>query len=210
MSISENFSTSLGDNTQWSNKELAQKIVAGKDHKAIDELINIISSSTTKTLADALKVLEMIAESDAKLLPDLWSVIFPLLTHKDNKICWRAMCVLSPMAHRYQSQVFENLSSFLKIMDAGSVITRDHGVKLLVAAYENENFSEILAPIITEQILSAPDNQVGQYAEKWMTVIHSGHIPDLIHVLEIRQKDFTSDSHQNRIARVLSKLHKKK
>lgn len=210
MSVTGHFASSLGRNSQLPNKELARQIVASNDGNAVGEIMNLISNSpNTDLLADALKVLEMIGEKKPVLASPAFDVVLPLLLTKVNKIQWRAMTVLSTIAGFHQHTIFTQLGKILEIMDQGSVITRDSGFKILVALYVNPTYSNELAPLMLEQILAAPDNQLGQYAEKWMKVIRAEHAAALTMALESRRRDLTHPSHQKRIDKILLKLKKK-
>jgi len=210
MTIIDQLSTSQADRTQNPNKRLASKIVLANDLAAIEELVSLLQSPpNTDLLADALKVLEMIGEQDESMIIDTYSKVEPLLGHRSNKIQWRAMSVLSLIASFYKKEIYGRLTSLLDLMDSGSVITRDHGVKILIQLYMDEKYKEEISDLLTEQVMIAPDNQLGQYSEKWMAVIDQEDIARLIDVLEKRQPDLANPSHQNRISRVLKKLYKK-
>ena len=210
MNISDRFSSALGRRDEEPNKRLAREISIAHDKTAIRELVKILCSQPAPdTLADAIKVLEMVGEQQPALAHPAFPALIPLIRHPENKIVWRSMAALSTIASYHTEECFQHLGLILKVMDRGSVITRDHGFRILLMLYQ-DRFRDALLPLLKEQLLSSPDNQLGQYAEKWMAVIARGDLPDLRHVLEIRLQDLVNPSHQKRIARVLMKLNKMK
>lgn len=211
MTVANRFARSLGANNEGPNKQLAEEIVASQDLAAIEEIASLITSAPNPdVLSDALKVIEMIGGQQPELVQDLFGPIFLLIQHKTNKVKWRAMCALSSFAHLQPGKAFEGLGDILQAMDSGSVIARDHGMQILLRLYTRPTYQDTLSPLIAEQLLIAPDNQLGQYAEKWMGVILHEDRSKLIQILEARLPELTSPSHQKRISRVLMKLRKTK
>lgn len=208
MSLSERFSSALGRRDEEPNKAIALEIVRSNNAEAVQELIELLKNpANTHILADAIKVLEMIGAENPDLAKPAFSELFPLIQHPENKIVWRTMSALSTISQFAREQCFHHLGLLLQTMGHGSVITRDHGFKVLLVLYNH--YPEDLLPILNEQILAAPDNQLGQYAEHWMKVIDRSHVHLLIRALEARHHDLTNPSHQKRISRVLRSLHAK-
>ncbi|MEQ8470664.1 MAG: hypothetical protein RIC35_05740 [Marinoscillum sp.] len=210
MNLIEKLARSQGINNEEPNKQLAAEIVRSQNSEAVSELQEIIKDSPNlDTLSDVLKVIEAIGESKPELVSSTFGIIKPLLAHKSNKIQWRAMSALSTFASFHMKAIYNDLPEILTLMDQGSVITRDHGVKILLELYKKEEYRQAISHLLNEQVLIAPDNQLGQYAEKWLEIIKKDDIPELIKVVEIRQPELEKPSHQKRIERVLLKLHKK-
>jgi len=209
MNIRNRFARSQGISNEIPNKQLASEIVASSDEASIREILQILrESKKPDELSDGLKVLEMVGEQNPGLLADAFTPVFTLLQHTQNKIQWRAMSALSTFSFLHPATTFDNLGVILDLMDQGSVITRDHGVKILIGLYKEDAYRRDIGPLLLEQVTAAPDNQLGQYAEKWMPVITREDRAKLIHVLEMRQPELVNPSHQKRISRVLLKLHR--
>jgi len=209
MNIRNRFARSQGISNEIPNKQLASEIVASSDEASIREILQILhESKKVDELSDGLKVLEMVGEQNPGLLADAFTPVFMLLQHTQNKIQWRAMSALSTFSFLHPAATFDNLGVILDLMDQGSVITRDHGVKILIGLYKEDAYRRDIGPLLLEQVTAAPDNQLGQYAEKWMQVITQEDRAKLIRVLEMRQPELVNPSHQKRISRVLLKLHR--
>jgi len=93
-------------------------------------------------------------------------------------------------------------------MDQGSVVTRDHGINLLIDLYSQTKYQKDITPLLEEQLLKAPDNQLGQYTEKWMKVIATSDIEKLLKILNRRLPELTSEYHKKRIDKNIRKLVK--
>jgi len=207
MSIIEQLSSSLNRRDQGPNKALAKRLMTEKNEAKIAELIQIIKDPPNqKILFDALKVSDLIAEKDPTIQVNVFDLIAMHVKSKSNKVSWMAMSVLSQICGLHQKKTFQLLPILLHIMDHGGVIQRDKGVVILLALYKN--YTDEVASLLLDQILSCPPNQVGQYSEKWMVIISETDQPRLISVLEQRLADFDHPSHIKRTTNNLKKLNK--
>lgn len=207
MSVIGRLSSSLGRRDQAPNKQVASEIVSTHDTASVAELVHILQEPLSEPiLFDALKVLAEVGEKKPELAAPSFHMVLPHLQHLSQKIKWMAMSALSNVAGLYPKEAFHQLAGILKIMDGDSVIARDKGMKILVDLYSN--YPEELAALILEQILQAPHNQLGQYAERWMTCIQTQHVPALIQGLESKEPELSHESHRKRLAKNLKKLYK--
>jgi hypothetical protein len=110
----------------------------------------------------------------------------------------------------HPENTFELLPKILKVMNAGGAIMKDKGVSMLLSLYNNPIYKEDAKFLMLEQLSLAPDNQFGQYVEKWTLIIDQKDIDDLIFVVESRIPDLADPIHQSRAAKCLKKLLRKK
>ena len=208
MDLINKLSSSLGTREQGPNMILGYQIADENDKKAVEDIKRLIATQkiTLPVLCDLIKVLEAIGIKRPTLIAPLYPEVSKLIEHKQNHVVWRAMCVLPLIAPYNMELVQEDLSRILKAMDEGSVITRDHGFSLLVSLYELPTYRENMTHILSEQLMKAPDNQLGQYAEKWMAVINQTHIHLLVSLLENRLPDLEKEAHRKRTSKILLKL----
>ena len=85
-SIIEQLASSSGEKSQDLNIMLAQKIAAGKDTKAIQELIAGLQHKTKAIRHDCIKTLYETAAVDAMLLAPHTDTFIALLDDKDNRM----------------------------------------------------------------------------------------------------------------------------
>lgn len=207
--IISRLSTSLDQRNEQPNIALGKEIARAKDRAAINEIRKLLTSGiSTDLLCDLLKVLEAAGAHDPELIADLFDDLLALITRPPaGQVVWRSMCVLAWAAPLNRKQAFDHLGQLLDVMDRGSVVARDHGFNILTDLYNQPEYRDDLFPLIKEQILAAPDNQLGQYSEKWLKVIQKKHIPDLQSILETRQPELEKEAHRKRIGKILRQLY---
>ncbi len=210
MSLLHRLSSQQNRKDQKPNIELGKEIASSQNIQAISEISVLLNDENTpvEILADLIKTLEAIGESTPELIAKLYPEIKKFLDHKENHLVWRAMCVLALIGPFNRTLVFHDLPKIMDIMDRGSVITRDHGITLLIDLYTVAEYRKDIIPLLEEQVLRAPDNQLGQYAEKWMKVIATPDAQKLLSILNERYPDFANESHKKRINKIISKLIK--
>ncbi len=210
MNIIERLASQQNRRDQKPNIELGREIARSGDTKAINEIRSLLTNKNTsiEILADLIKTLESVGEVAPDLIADLYPQVITFIDHKNNQIVWRTMCVLALIGPFNRKLVFQDLSRILEIMDQGSVITRDHGINLLIDLYSQKEYHKDITPLLEEQLLKAPDNQLGQYTEKWMKVIATSDIEKLLKILNGRLPELTSEYHKKRIDKNIRKLVK--
>lgn len=211
MHLAEKLSCKQGRKDQQPNIELGHNIARTEDQDSLKEIKQLLNDQDTSSaiMADFLKVLEAIGETRPDLISDFYPELSKNLRHEKNFIVWRAMCVLSQIAALNKDHVYKDLGRMLQVMDKGSVITRDHGFDILVCLYHEEKFRRWVIPLMEEQLLKAPDNQFGQYAEKWLAVIATKDASRLLKLVQERFPELMKTAHQKRAAKIILKLLKK-
>ena len=91
-------------------------------------------------------------------------------------------------------------------MAEGGVIMRDKGFKMMVALYTIPSYTSDMTSLLLEQLLIAPDNQFGQYLEKWIVVIFHADIVHVIKVIEERLPELSDTNHRKRAEKSLKRL----
>ncbi len=205
-SIIEQLASSSGEKSQDLNIMLAQEIAAGKDTKAIQELIAGLQHKTKAIRHDCIKTLYETAAVNAMLLAPHTDTFIALLDDKDNRMQWGAMTALSAMATVAQPKLFKALSKIIATAESGSVITRDHCVRILAALSADKKYAETTIPLLLEQILQSPPNQVPSYAEQALPVVGNTFKSQFEKALHTRLNDIEQDSKRKRIEKVLKKL----
>ena len=157
-------SSSQGRRDENLNILLAQRIVDNNDQKGMKELIFLINQKDKKVASDAIKVLYEIGYRNPKILVKWLPDLIPFLENKNNRLQWGAMTTISTLAHDYPEKIHSFLPQILSAMENGSVISKDHGVKILASLTSiNKHRSDILT-LLMEFIQTAPVNQFPTYA----------------------------------------------
>lgn len=206
MDVLAKLASASGKREQDLNIELAQEIASSKDKKAIEDLITGLANKSKAIRHDCIKVLYEIAEITPALLKPKAGCFIELLQHKDKRMQWGAMTALSAMAIETPALLFDNLTGILKIADEGSVITKDHCVKILVSLSGNKAYAATTVPLLLEQILKSPNNQLPSYAEQTLPVINGDNKAHFRKILEARLPEVEPESKKKRVEKVLKKI----
>ncbi|WP_118972363.1 hypothetical protein [Taibaiella koreensis] len=206
MTILEQLASAAGQRVQDLNIALAQQIAATKDKKAVQELIAGLEHKTKALRHDCIKTIYEVAALQPGLASPYVQVFLALLDSKDNRLQWGAMTTLSAIAAQVPAGLYQALPRLVAIADAGSVITRDHLVRILVSLAGIPAYASDAVPLLLEQLLQAPVNQVPAYAEQAMPVIPPTDKEKFRQVLHTRLNDIEQESKRKRIEKVLKKL----
>jgi hypothetical protein len=195
-----------GKREQALNIELAEKIASSNDAKALNVLCDGLQHKTKTIRHDCVKVLYEIAELNPGLTSPSANTFITLLTNKDNRMQWGAMTALSAMVNEIPEFIYKNLTTIIAIADTGTVITKDHAVKILVALSAHKKYETIAMPLLLEQILASPNNQLPSYAEQAQLVIQDSYKERFIRILKERLPEVTPDSKKKRVEKVLRRF----
>lgn len=206
MTILNKTASASGERIQDLNIDLAHEIAKNNNKKAVEELVEGLDNKTKSTRHDCIKVLYEIASLKPSLISPHAAAFMLLLKEKDNRMQWGAMTALSAIAAEVPKKIFEVLPDILMIADQGSVITKDHAVKILVTLSGQKEYSRYAIPLLLEQILKAPNNQMPSYAEQALPVIDKEHKEPFRKILQERLSEIIPKSKQKRVEKILKKL----
>src|SRR4051812_10273336 len=94
MDIIQQLASSLGRRDEVPNQELAQKIAAKKDKKAVQDVVNNLHNKDKNIQGDCIKVLDEIGLIAPALIADYAKEFLALLDSRNNRMQWGAMAVL--------------------------------------------------------------------------------------------------------------------
>jgi len=170
-------------------------------------LISGLQHKTKAVRHDCIKTLYEIAERQPKLIAAFANTFIELLGSNDNRMQWGAMTGLSAIVNETPEIIFSNLSKVIAVADVGSVITKDHAVKILVTLSSQKEYVSTTIPLLLEQILASPNNQLPSYAEQAQPVIHDKVAKQrFIQILTDRVGNVTPDSKKKRVEKIIKKL----
>jgi len=206
MNILDQLASTAGERAQQRNLDLAAETAKSNNHKTIEQLVNGLSHQKKPVRHDCIKVLYEIAELKSSLVSPYADAFLQLLRSPDNRMQWGAMTTLSAIASCIPAEIFEALPKILSIADAGSVITKDHAVRILVTLSGMKDYSDSALPLLLEQLRKAPNNQLPAYAEQTLTVIREPYSELFRSILQERFSGITPESKKKRVEKVLKKI----
>jgi hypothetical protein len=207
LNIIEQLASTLKRRDEVPNQELAEKIVHHNDTAAVKELIELLQHKSKDIQHDSIKVLYEIGERKPALISGYIPVFVELLQHKNNRLQWGGMAALASITPENPQGIFHSLTQIIDAADKGSVITRDMAVKILIDLCSlQELYSETAFPLLVEQILKSPPNQVPMYAENAVPVITPLNKASFIKALNSRLEDIEKESKRKRVEKVIRKF----
>ncbi len=207
MSIIPKLSSSQGRRDEVPNQELAGQLVKSKYKKAIAELVENLSNKDKNIQSDCIKVLYEIGEQQPELIADYAKEFIDLLDSKNNRLVWGAMTALDCIASVNPKDIYKHLAKILNVADKGSVITKDHGISILIKLAKEKSYTDDALTILLDQLKTAAPNQLPMYAENAIPVITEEYKKDFIKVLTSRIPDIEKETKQKRVEKVIKRLN---
>ncbi|WP_420316759.1 hypothetical protein [Ekhidna sp.] len=209
MSIQDQLAFALDRNDQEPNKLVAKQIVNAGGTKEVKDLISFIKTKPKqRAQSDTILALAYVGELAPALLSGEASFLISQLNSSVNRVIFGSMIALAHIAHLKKGILFDSLPQIIDAMDSGTVVSRDYGFRIMVTLYTDRKYTEDMFLLIQEQLMKAPSNQLGQYAERLIEVLNENHLQPLIETLEERRTDISNEYHIKRLNKNLKKLYK--
>lgn len=189
------------------NLKLTQKIVETNDQEAVQVLIDLLMTAKKAIQTDCIKVLYEVGEQAPELIADHLPVFLELLSSKNNRLQWGAMTALDAIATARPTEIYAVLTTIVAAGEQGSVITRDHAVGILIKLAAHADYQLDALPLLNEQMMRCPGNQLPMYAERAWPVIPESHRSTFQTTLTQRLGDLEKASKRNRVEKVIRKLN---
>jgi|TARA_A100001391_G_scaffold183792_2_gene151272 hypothetical protein len=205
LGILDQLACALGRNDEQPNIALAEQLVAQRDHTAIATLADALQKTSKAVANDAIKVLYEIGYRAPELIAPHADAFLSRLDASANRQVWGALKALETLAPLEPRLLSEHLDSILAAADAGSVIAKDATMGVLAGLARSGHYKEV-APIILDQIETAPVNQLPAYAEIAASVVTGPERARLIAILDRRVTSISQPAKLKRIAKVTRSL----
>ena len=206
MSIIPKLASSLNRRDEVPNQELAKQIAAKKDKKAVQELIDNLHNKSKDIQNDCIKVLYEIGDINPSLISDYAKEFIALLDNKNNRLQWGAMTAINTITLENPKVVYASLLKIIAAADKGSVITKDYAVNILIKLCSLKQYDDNAFPLLIDQLLSSPTNQLPMYAEKAMHIITDKNKSLFTKTLISRLDDIEKDTKRKRVEKVIKKF----
>lgn len=208
MPISDKLAYGMGHRDQGPNKILAQEIADSEDRSALEELKTLVLSQAHKRFRmDATLTVAYLGELKPSMLTDSADFLLGILDDPIDRVGWGSMIALSHITSSVPDKMYAELPTILDAMDAGGIVGRDHGYRILIDLYTVKKYRSDIFYIVLEQIQKSPSNQLGQYTERLIAVIKKENKKELISALEERRAELTNEHHIKRLTKNLKKLY---
>jgi hypothetical protein len=191
------------------NQELAHELVEARDRKGIGEIAENLWNENEQIQSDCLKVLYEIGYLDPALVADYVADFLKLLKSRNNRLVWGAMIALSTVAELKAAEIYPHVEDIQQVMDTGSVITKDNGVKTLaLVASKNDAYSKKIFPYLLKHLETCRPKDVPQHAEKTAVAVNVRNKTEFMAALEKRMVDLTN-AQVARVKKVIKEVEKR-
>jgi len=172
------------------NQELACDLAAKKDRAGICEIAEHLWDKEQNIQSDCLKVLYETGYIEPSLISDIVDDFLKLLHHRNNRMVWGSMIALSTIASLQADKLYPHIDEIRKIMDKGTIITVDAGVKTLAGiASVKESHRKTILPYLLSLLASCRPVDVPRHAEQILLAVNTKSRDAFIAVLEKRMSD---------------------
>ena len=208
MSIIPKLATSLNRRDEVPNVELAASIVAKDSKMQVSELLYGLSHRNKGIRHDCIKVLYEIGKLRPRLIAEHYRLFVAILGNADNRLQWGAMTALSTIVAERPREIYISLKEIVNAADKGSIITRDQCVNILVSLSAIEKYAAKTFPLLLEQMVKCPTNQLPMYAENAIPVVNATNRDAFVRVLGSRLDEIEKESKKKRVEKVIKKVSK--
>jgi hypothetical protein len=192
------------------NQELAKVLAETNDLEGIREIAENLGNKHRDIQSDCLKVLYEIGYLKPELIAEYVSDFLKLLKSKNNRLVWGSMIALSTIAAIKAEEIYQHDEELQQIMEKGSVITVDNGVKTLaIVASTHEEYRKKIFPFLLKHLGTCRPKDVPQHAEKIVVAVDATNKHEFLNVLAKRMVDMTS-SQMTMLKRVMKEAEKEK
>lgn len=206
MSILPELASMLGRKDEEPNKELGKRLVETADLEGIKEAADNLRNEDRKIQIDCLAVLEQVGSLAPELIENYLEEFLRLIFGKNNRLIWAAMINIALIANRKPDQIINRLDDIIAVIEKGSVITRDNGIKTLSrAAATKPEYSNLVFPHLIDQLNNCRSKSLPQYAESILVAVNPGNQTQYLAVLNKRFNELSA-AQGKRVNRIIRKF----
>lgn len=174
------------------NQELAKELATTHNTTDIHEIAEHLWNENTQIQSDCLKVLYEIGYIQPTLITPYSSDFLKLLKSKNNRIIWGSMIALATIADLQAAEIYQYYDDIRRVMEKGSVITVDNGVKTLAhIAASDETRRQNIIPYLLRHLETCRSKDVPHHAEQTLIAINADHKTNFIAVIAARIPELT-------------------
>lgn len=206
MTIIDKLASSLNRKDEGPNQELAKYIADRDDKGAVIELVDNLHNNDKNIQSDCIKVLYEIGDLKPSLIAEYSKEFVTLLDHGNNRLVWGAMTALNAITLENPEVIYLSLEKIVDITYKGSVITKDHGVNILIKLCSIKPYADHAFTLLIEQLKKCPTNQLPMYAENAISIVNDKNKSLFIKTLSSRLGDIEKDTKRKRVEKLIKKL----
>lgn len=206
MSVLQRIAFLQNRNDEVPNQELAKELAETGNVEGIKEIAENLWNKNKNIQNDCIKVLYEIGYIKPELISGYVYDFLKLLKVRNNRLVWGGMIALSVIAEIKAEEIYENLDAIYLVMQEGSVITVDNGVKVLSKlAIVKEEYNRSIFPYLINHLRDCRSKEIPQHSESILIAVNSKNKNEFLSVLQQRENSLTP-SQYTRIKRLYKRL----
>ncbi len=191
------------------NQELAKELAETKNRTGIREIAENLWNKDQIIASDCIKVLYEVGYINPELIADHVGGFLKVMKSRHNRLVWGSMLALSTIAALKPDEIYQHYDEIQKVMDKGSVITVDNGVKILaLVASHNKAYGREIFPYLLNHLRTCRPKDVPQHSEKTVVAVNAGNKSEFIAVLEKRMEDLQG-AQLTRVKKVIKEVERR-
>jgi hypothetical protein len=203
MSVLPKLSSSQGRRDEEPNKELGRNLAETMDLDGIQEVGKNLGNENRSIQIDCLAVMEQIGHLAPELIEEYLEDFLRLAFGKDNRLVWAAMINIALIADRKPDQILERIEELIDVIEKGSVITRDNGIKILSrAGAANQEYNQLVFPFLIDQLKLCRPKSLPQYAESVFIAVNPANQDQYLTILN-KRLDELSPAQSKRVKKII-------
>ncbi len=191
------------------NQELARELAESRNSEGVHEIAENLWNKDRNVANDCIKVLYEIGYLAPELIAGYVDDFLKLMQSRNNRMVWGVMLALSTIAALKADEIYPHVGEIEKVMENGSVITVDNGVKILaLVASKNEAYRARIFPYLLDHLATCRPKDVPQHSEKTLAAVSARNKAEFIAVLQKRMVDLQG-AQVSRVKKVIWEAGKK-
>ena len=206
MSIIPELASQLGRNDDRPNRILGGRIVEHRDLNGIREAVENLGNPDRRIQVDCLGVLEEVGKQAPELIAGYFVEFLELALGNGNRLVWQSLINIALIAELKADQIMFHQEQIIQLVEGGSVISRDNGIKILARAGSTSlEYSARTTPYLLKQLISCRPKSVPQYAESIFPAVNPPNQENFEVILKSRLPDLTPPQ-AKRVQKILRQL----
>jgi hypothetical protein len=193
VSVIDKLASRMNINNEIPNQKLAMELVERRDLIGIKEIIDNLNNKDKKVQNDCIKVAYEIGYINPGFISEFVNTFINLTKSKNNRMAWGAAIALATIAEIRAEELYNNIESIFYIMERGSVISIDNGVKILArVASMDEEYNNKIFPYLINHLKTCRPKEIPQHSESIMIGVKKHNKDEFMAVLKGREDMMTA------------------
>ena len=206
LDVARQLAGALGTRDFSPNAELAKRIVAARDERAVHALAELVAGGTRRQARDAVHALFEVARAAPEVVVGLLPELIDWLESPQHNVVWGAMTALEAVTPLAADDVRKELPAVLNAAARSGVIAKGCALGVLTTLARRPEMYTELAPVILDFIQATPLNQFPTYVERAAACLQPAERAELVQIVRDRDDVRVYPAKARKLAKLLREL----